>query len=428
MAWRIHENVVHGEIDNRTPNAVRGRVWLQGRGEPIVLNLQGNACPDLAGCLLTFKNRNVAIPIIHRDTLASDQVGMAGDLTASRKIRLPDVPMEEYLRLRRLGHQIPQQQANCLYLEWFSEANGRVVIESTGFDLTISAPVWTLSPDQERHRQEAVASNFSSFIAKLDAAIESARTDPPPEKEWDEFDYEQLMRESDAQADKYLELLDKYQNDPNCEQLLAREMGWTDAPDDPGPDPFGASEFPGPDSEGESECDRGSSADPHGGECEPEECGADDDPFDMPLEPDPRTEGIDWVRTDDGGIRHPLALRALNASAAVHRACKRMGPLWLQDEDLLTLVREMQVTAAKIGGALNPLAYGRAHRQPGLIIACLKRALSRLHAAQAALEQVSVRSLLSVRAVRSARMELFKIREEILRLMGAFREHGMDGV
>jgi hypothetical protein len=383
----------------------------------------------LAGCLLTFKNRSLSIPIINHRALAHHQVGTAGDLTASRKIRLPDVPMEKFVRLRQSGLQVPQYGANCLCLEWFSEANGRVVIESTEFDLTITPPVWTLSPEQERLRQEMVASGFSGFIAKLNAAIESARSDPPPEKEWDEFDYENLMRESDAQADKYLELLDKYRNDPDCERLLALEMGWNlDAPDDNEPDSFAASGFSAHDPGGEGECNRGASADPNQGKLDREEFSADDDPFDMPLEPDPRTEGIDWVRTDDGCLRHPLALRALNTSAAVHKACKKLGPLWLQDEDLLTLTRELQVTAAKIGGALNPLAYGRADRQPGLIVACLKRALSRLHAAQAALEQASARSLLSVRAVRSTRRELFEIREEILRLMEAFRQHGMGGV
>ncbi|MHC1768271.1 MAG: hypothetical protein AB9869_29030 [Verrucomicrobiia bacterium] len=422
MAWRIQENVTHGEIDNRTLNVVRGRVWLKGRSEPMVLDLRGNACPDLAGCVLTFNNRNLAIPILDRGTLASEQVGTAGDLTASRKVQLPDVPLEEFVRLRRTGVQVPHHAANCLYLEWFSDANGRVVIEGTDFDLTVSPAVWTLSAEQERRRQEAVASGFSGFIAKLNAAIENARTDPPPEEEWDEFDYEKLMRESDAQADKYLELLDKYRNEPDCEQILTREMGWNlDAPDESEPESFEAPEFSAPDPGGESESNHDE------GNEDADEYSDDEDPFEMPLEPDRRTEGIDWVRTDDGCIRHPLALRAQKTSAAVHRACKKLGPLWLQDEDLLTLTRELQVTAAKIGGALNPLAYGRAHRQAGLIIACLKRALSRLHAAQAALEQVSTRSLLSVRAVRSTRMELFKIREEILRLMGAFRQHGMGG-
>ena len=30
MAWRIHEQILRGEIDNRTRGRVTGRVWLAG--------------------------------------------------------------------------------------------------------------------------------------------------------------------------------------------------------------------------------------------------------------------------------------------------------------------------------------------------------------------------------------------------------------
>jgi hypothetical protein len=56
MAFRIHDSVVWGEVDNRAKGIVRGRIWVQGRADPLVLELEGNALPDLAGCLLTFRN------------------------------------------------------------------------------------------------------------------------------------------------------------------------------------------------------------------------------------------------------------------------------------------------------------------------------------------------------------------------------------
>src|ERR1700746_801450 len=46
MALRIHDSVVHGEIDNRVKGIVRGRLWLKGRLEPVTLELKGNAHPD----------------------------------------------------------------------------------------------------------------------------------------------------------------------------------------------------------------------------------------------------------------------------------------------------------------------------------------------------------------------------------------------
>ena len=54
MAWRIHEHILRGELDNRTRGRVTGKVWLAGVAEPLVLELAGDCHPDLAGCVLTF--------------------------------------------------------------------------------------------------------------------------------------------------------------------------------------------------------------------------------------------------------------------------------------------------------------------------------------------------------------------------------------
>jgi len=35
MAWRIADNVVRGELDNRTPGLVQGKIWLAGREAPL---------------------------------------------------------------------------------------------------------------------------------------------------------------------------------------------------------------------------------------------------------------------------------------------------------------------------------------------------------------------------------------------------------
>ena len=34
MAFRIHDSVVRGEIDNRVNGIVRGKIWVEGRAEP----------------------------------------------------------------------------------------------------------------------------------------------------------------------------------------------------------------------------------------------------------------------------------------------------------------------------------------------------------------------------------------------------------
>jgi hypothetical protein len=49
MAFRIHDSVVRGEIDNRVKGIVRGKVWVVARKRPVLLELKGHAWPDLAG-------------------------------------------------------------------------------------------------------------------------------------------------------------------------------------------------------------------------------------------------------------------------------------------------------------------------------------------------------------------------------------------
>jgi hypothetical protein len=101
MAFRIHDSVVRGEIDNRAKEIVRGKIWVAGRVEPVALELKGNAWPDLAGCLLTFTNPLKPIPHPHLDSLHPIQRGSVGDLTASRKVRVFDLPLEEALEMIR---------------------------------------------------------------------------------------------------------------------------------------------------------------------------------------------------------------------------------------------------------------------------------------------------------------------------------------
>ena len=43
----------------------------------------------------------------------------------------------------------PEHVANSLYLEWFSETNRRVVIESTDYQLTIYAPKFQLTLQED---------------------------------------------------------------------------------------------------------------------------------------------------------------------------------------------------------------------------------------------------------------------------------------
>jgi len=171
MAFRIHDSVVRGDVDNRVKGIVRGKIWLEGRPEPVVLELEGNAWPDLAGCLLTFHNRQPPIPDPQVSSLHSIQTGRIGDLTASRKVRVFDVPLEQALDMLHRKERPPEHLANSVYLEWFSEANGRVVIESADYELTISTPRWRMTPQEDAERAKQAAAGMADFMERLAKAV-----------------------------------------------------------------------------------------------------------------------------------------------------------------------------------------------------------------------------------------------------------------
>jgi hypothetical protein len=397
MAFRIHDSVVRGEIDNRVKGIVRGKIWVEGRAEPVTLELKGNAHPDLAGCLIAFTNPRTPAAHPHLDSLHSIQRGSIGDLTASRKVRVFDVAVEEAHEMIRRKVKPPEHTANALYLEWFSEANGRVVIESADYETTISARDWEMTLDENEQRARDAAGAMDAFMQTLTRAIEShQRGQKDPDTEWDELDYEKLMRESDARTDKYMELLDKYGDSDEAEARIAKEMGW---------------ERELTEEEAEMERQR---IEEMNRACEE----ALDDPL---PEPDPHREGVDWIRTERGEVRHPLQYRCSESAMKFWHQANELGLEKLEDSDLDQFIFEFQAASVKLAGALSGIAEGRDSRDGSFTVAYLKRALDRLHRAQGGLEAVAPKKLLPEAMVSEARNEMFEIREGVVKLMDEFR-------
>ena len=400
MAWRLHEHIIRGELDNRTRGLVTGRIWFADRSEPILLHLTGNCHRDLAGCLVRFENPSPT-PC---DTSALDPVqhGIVGDITASRKVRVLDVPIEEAMRLGKAGLPIPEHHANSLYLEWHTLANGRIVIESADYTIAISDRHWTLTPDEEQRQIEANMQAFRDSLHRLGSPISPLEFDPG--KPLDEFQYEQFLRDSDARTEKYGELLEKYAEQPGSEAIIDREMGWDPMDNDHDDD--------------ETENTAAEAGfDPGNFEI--------DDPEDTePLEPDPATEGIDWVRDENGHIRHPLCVRHTASRRAIWNFCKEQALLSDNaDPDLHEMLFQYQTTGAKLAGALNSLGYlGTLPGEAGGIVARLKRALNYLHLSIAAAEKVAAKNLLPPGRLEIFRQEQFALREQILALMQRCRE------
>ena len=401
MAFRIHDSVVRGEIDNREKGVVRGRVWVHGRMEPMTLELKGNAHPDLAGCLLKFENPLKTTPHPDLASLQPLQQGVIGDLTASRKVRVFDIPFEEAYATIKRGGKPPEHMANSLYLEWFSEANGRVVIESADYRLDISAPLWRLTPEEDVQRARDAAAAFAGFMEKLSQALETSRFRAPEERPMDEFDWEKAFRESDALTDKVRELQDKYGDNPDFEQILAREMGWN---------PTGEEEEEGNET--------GWDVDEINRICAEAETN-------LP-EPNPLTEGVDWVRDERGGIQHPLEQRIHKSGLALWEWCEERELLGTDgDPDLQDMVFTFQNCGAKCAGALGGLAYGNDLRESGFVVAGLKRALALLNESLEAAGRVEFKQLIPAEKLVAFQGELFAVREQILALMQRFRDEAL---
>lgn len=219
MAWRIDESVIRGEIDNTVEGRTTGQVWLMGREEPLVLDLDGDCLRDLAGTRLRFVN---PAPRPQEDvlTLAAEQTGLIGDMTASRRCRVPDLMTSE-----AKGGEDRHEWRNVLFLEWFSNANGRVVIESDAFQLEVSAHEWDMDEDVEAAQQLSNLHAMREFIGQVIQRNE-AENEGEVAAQMNEFEWEERLKESDRLTDAYQEVLEKYMEDPDGERKEAFVMGW----------------------------------------------------------------------------------------------------------------------------------------------------------------------------------------------------------
>src|SRR6266487_1538158 len=48
-----------------------------------------------------------------------------------------------------------------------------------------------------------------------------------PERIWDEYQWERFLQQQDGKTEKYMQLLETYLDDPDRDEIIAREMGWT---------------------------------------------------------------------------------------------------------------------------------------------------------------------------------------------------------
>jgi hypothetical protein len=206
MALRLDTAVIRGEIDNTTRDNVRAKLWLVGRDDPVIIDLSGNAWRDVAGCKVIFTNPKPS-PQPAAAGLQPKQKGRVGDITASRQVEV-------------------DTECNALHIEWFSEENGRVFIEGTDFEVSISAWVWEMDEAQDEAQKMTNLQAMRDWLADI-----IQRPEPKDDDADDEFDdseetWENSLKQSDRLTEAHMEAIEKYGIDGLHDDRIAFVMGW----------------------------------------------------------------------------------------------------------------------------------------------------------------------------------------------------------
>ncbi|MDF1852586.1 MAG: hypothetical protein P1U85_17240 [Verrucomicrobiales bacterium] len=246
MAIRLGEHVRRGTIDNSEKGVVRGHLEIVGRNTPLELELQGNAYLDLAGCILTFSNEDaVEVEPELAEILEDLQTGFAGDITASKKSQVIDLPVEDFRRMSDKEREESAVWKTVLFIEWFSHFNGRIVIEGLDYDWEIDLPRWELNDeeigqqvDQAKAAKELHLNFALEMFQETNEEIRAAEDEIDPDAT-DEFTWEKRLQESDRRAEAFHALLEEASNPEEMERLADLAFEGEVIPDFPDQDEEG---------------------------------------------------------------------------------------------------------------------------------------------------------------------------------------------
>ena len=399
MALRLDQAIIRGEIDNTSRGNVRGKLWLVGHAAPITLDLRGNAWRDAAGCKITFTNpQPEAQPATA--SLQAKQTGHVGDITASRKVKVFTVPEEEWVEAYDEGRikEMPVEWRNALYIEWFSEANGRVVIESADFQLTLSAWVWEMDEAEEQAQQMANMQAMRDWLAGIIKRPEPKESDDNEDFDDSEESWEDSLKQSDRLNDAHMEALEKYGEEGLDDDRVLFVMGWDHM--------LGG---------GTAAADTNNDDETWQGE-EPEYTPADD-------ADDDEGEFID----EDSPACHPLHKRShdLVLRLLTELDDEREENAEISDDNtpLDRFIRNTMNISGKLAGALGMRGFAGS-KNKGYVLAILRRCLNWANEALAALNELMAAPVWQERLdlLAEFRTELFALRDGMTDLRKELRE------
>src|SRR5579884_762405 len=207
-----------------------------------------------------------------------------------------------------------------------------------------------------------------------------AGDDGVPEGVWDEYQWERFLQQQDGKAEKYMQLLESYLDNPDRDEIIAREMGWTQLLDR---------------QDWSAEVDA----------LLDEELDAEDELSESES------------RAADAFQEHPLYCAAFALTIWIDQLFDQSAAL--QNEPAaVKLATHAALASAKLAAALS----GDSADGIGMTIAYLKRALKEISIAMEAAAQLrKPTGLISLSQYVTLQQRLFQVRDGIVSLMGQYR-------
>ncbi|MDD5200757.1 MAG: hypothetical protein PHC88_13250 [Terrimicrobiaceae bacterium] len=202
---------------------------------------------------------------------------------------------------------------------------------------------------------------------------------------WDEYQWERFLQQQDRKTEQYFQLFEKYQEHPNRDEIIAREMGWNQSDDE----------------DEEETSDWLDITD----ESEDEEEAADEDVDD---EADAELDELQHSE---------VYMRSMELNRRVFVMVEERDAL--KDHPVaVELATRVAICGAKLAAAL----CGDDFSEVGMTIAYLKRSLKAANDALGAASRLCKADLIDGTDLASVNELLFPIRECIVDMMGEFRQ------
>jgi hypothetical protein len=153
MAWRPTDQLIEGELDNTVEGKVTGWMQFAGMNEKMVFNLEGNFHRDIRGAKIRLTGDGDCCDqpkaADYLKGFSTDQKGKVGDMTAGKP---------------------PADYGESPYFEWYSEDNGRCVLELEPNQVELlSNPIPAMESEPTSRKDQA--ENMAEFLNTFSDAV-----------------------------------------------------------------------------------------------------------------------------------------------------------------------------------------------------------------------------------------------------------------